>query len=147
MYIFNRQMVRRRFGFHVREQYGLINPRFLWGDLTRTFGGLIIMAHRVNSQSLYVIPFIHILLARYLLYRIINNNDIIINIRHCRSYGDFPEKIQFAPGIVNQGRMFIFPIHCNTVFRIFDGWNCQRVLAILWAIPLGRLGRHRQTVR
>ena len=30
------------------------------GDLTRTFGGLIIMAHRVNSQSLYVIPFIHI---------------------------------------------------------------------------------------
>ncbi len=30
------------------------------GDLTRTFGGLIILAHRVNSQSLYVIASIHI---------------------------------------------------------------------------------------
>jgi hypothetical protein len=28
------------------------------GDLTRTFGGLIIMAHRVNSQTLFTIPFI-----------------------------------------------------------------------------------------
>ena len=28
-YIFNRQMVRRRFGFHVRERDGVINPRFL----------------------------------------------------------------------------------------------------------------------
>ena len=30
------------------------------GDLTRTFGGLIIMAHRVNSQTLFKIPSIHI---------------------------------------------------------------------------------------
>ena len=30
------------------------------GDLTRTFVGLIILAHRVNSQSLYVIASIHI---------------------------------------------------------------------------------------
>ncbi len=30
------------------------------GDLTRTFGGLIIFAHRANSQSLYNTATIHI---------------------------------------------------------------------------------------
>ena len=34
-------------------------------------------------------------------------------IRHSRSYGDFQKKIQFAPGIVNQGRRFICSIHCG----------------------------------
>jgi len=29
-------------------------------DLTRTFGGLIIMAHSVNRQTLFKIPSIHI---------------------------------------------------------------------------------------
>ena len=29
-------------------------------NITRTFGGLIIMAHRVNSQTLFKIPSIHI---------------------------------------------------------------------------------------
>ena len=47
------------------------------GDLTRTFGGLIIMAHGVNSQSLYVIPFIHILDTPYYLIYIIINNYVI----------------------------------------------------------------------
>ena len=30
------------------------------GDLTRTFGGLIIFAHRANSQSLYNTATIHV---------------------------------------------------------------------------------------
>ena len=42
------------------------------GDLTRTFGGLIIFAHRVNSQSLYVIASIHIY-TRYIYF-----SDLII---------------------------------------------------------------------
>ena len=55
-------MVRRRFGFHVRERDGEINPRVLYmGDLSQTFGGLFIMAHRANSQSLYInIHLIHV---------------------------------------------------------------------------------------
>ena len=53
-------MVRRRFGFHVREREGEINPRVLYmGDLSQTFGGLFIMAHRANSQSLYI--YIHLI--------------------------------------------------------------------------------------
>ena len=36
------------------------------GDLTRTFGGLIIMAHRVNRQTLFKIPSIHILYGSYI---------------------------------------------------------------------------------
>jgi|MDSW01.1.fsa_nt_gb hypothetical protein len=41
-------MVRRRFGFHVRERDGEINPRVLYmGDLSQTC--LFIMAHRANS--------------------------------------------------------------------------------------------------
>jgi hypothetical protein len=40
------------------------------GDLTRTFGGLIIMAHRVNRQTLFKIPSIHILYGSYLYFPI-----------------------------------------------------------------------------
>ena len=44
------------------------------GDLTRTFGGLIIFAHRANSQSLYKTATIHIY-TRYMyiyIYMVIN---------------------------------------------------------------------------
>ena len=41
------------------------------GDLTRTFGGLIILAHRVNSQSLYVIASIYTYILDMYVYKYI----------------------------------------------------------------------------
>ena len=46
------------------------------GDLTGTFGGLIIMAHRVNSQTLFKIPSIHIYTIIDIMY--VYNNHIYI---------------------------------------------------------------------
>jgi len=40
------------------------------GDLTRTFGGLIIMAHRVNRQTLFKIPSIYTYIIRFLYFPI-----------------------------------------------------------------------------
>ena len=41
---------------------------------------------------------------------------IILSSYLIRSYSarGFPEKNLASPGIVNQGRRFIFPIHCHT---------------------------------
>ena len=76
----------------------------LWSPIQDIFTPAFITVYIHNKtrgiRSMYVV--------RMIAYYYINI------IRHSRSYGDFPKKIQFAPGIVNQGRRFIFPVHCNT---------------------------------
>jgi hypothetical protein len=86
------------------------------GDLTRTFGGLIIMAHRVNRQTLFKIPSIYTYIIRFLYFPI------------------FSYIFLYFPIYIFSYIFLYFPIFSYIYFPIFS-YIKARVLAARCSLP------------
>ena len=84
------------------------------GDLTRTFGGLIIMAHRVNSQTLFALSFILACILRWSIFDclyvcIISMLSSITSKQVVSYYSDFGPSLLWFSGFLTRPHVMLRP--------------------------------------